>query len=142
MSMFIRDLLLEETEILTEECATNGQKSTFIHGIFMQAEKQNRNGRIYPKGILEEAVNVYNNDFIQKRRAMGELNHPPRLNVDPKEASHLITELTWNGNDVYGKAKILEGTPMGSILRGLLMAVFVWVLARVLLDQLKRTEKE
>lgn len=76
MSMFIRDLLLEETEILTEECATNGQKSTFIHGIFMQAEKQNRNGRIYPKGILEEAVHVYNNDFVSKKRSIGELNHP------------------------------------------------------------------
>lgn len=86
----------------------------------MQAEKKNRNGRIYPKSILEEAVGVYNNDFIKKRRAMGELNHPPRLNVDPKEASHLITELSWNGNDVYGKAKILEGTPMGSILKGLI----------------------
>lgn len=120
MSIFIRDLLLEETEILVEEASTNGQKNTYIHGIFMQAEKKNRNGRIYPKSILEEAVCVYNNDFIKKRRAMGELNHPPRLNVDPKEASHLITELSWNGNDVYGKAKILEGTPMGSILKGLI----------------------
>lgn len=121
MSLFIRDMLLEETQIITEETADfGGKKSTYIHGIFMQAEKKNRNGRIYPKSILDEAVSVYNKDFIQKKRAIGELNHPPRLNVDPAEASHLITELYWSGNDVFGKAKILEGTPKGSILKGLI----------------------
>ena len=118
MALFLSDMLLESTEILTE--ATNdGKKNLYIHGIFMQANKKNRNGRVYPKGILEEAVNVYNNDFVSKKRAIGELNHPTRLNVDPAEASHLITELTWDGSDVIGKARILEGTPKGAILKGL-----------------------
>lgn len=119
MAIFIRDLILEDTEILTE-ATTDGKKNLYIHGIFMQAEKKNRNGRIYPKSILEEAVSVYNKDFVKKSRALGELNHPPRLNVDPAEACHLITELVWNGSDVIGKAKILEGTPKGAILKGLI----------------------
>ena len=118
MAIFIRDMILEETEILTES-AKDGKKSMYIHGIFMQADKKNRNGRIYPKGILEEAINVFNTDLVQRNRAMGELNHPARLNVDPAEACHLITELKWNGTDVIGKARILEGTPKGAILKGL-----------------------
>lgn len=118
MSIFIRDLILEETEILTE-AASDGKKFMYIHGIFMQAEKKNRNGRVYPKGILEEAVEIFNKDFVLKNRALGELNHPPRLNVDPSEACHLITELSWDGSNVLGKARILEGTPKGAILKGL-----------------------
>lgn len=119
MAIFIRDLLLEDTEILTE-AAADGKKYSYIHGIFMQSEKQNRNGRVYPKSILEAAVEIFNNDLVKKNRALGELNHPSRLNVDPSEASHLITELTWDGYDVIGKARILEGTPKGSILKGLI----------------------
>jgi len=119
MAIFIRDLILEDTEIITEATA-DGKKNLYINGIFMQADKKNRNGRVYPKIILEEAVNVYNNDFVKKNRALGELNHPQRLNVDPAEACHLITELKWNGSDVIGKARILEGTPKGAILKGLI----------------------
>lgn len=118
MALFLSDMLLESTEILTE-ASSDGKKNLYIHGIFMQADKKNRNGRVYPKSILEEAVSIYNNDFVSKNRAIGELNHPSRLNVDPAEASHLITELTWGGSDVIGKARILEGTPKGSILKGL-----------------------
>ena len=119
MSTFIRDLILEETEVLTE-AASDGKKYTYIHGIFMQADKKNRNGRIYPKGVLQEAVDIFNRDLVSKNRAIGELNHPARLNVDPAEACHLITELKWNGSDVIGKARILEGTPKGAILKGLI----------------------
>jgi hypothetical protein len=118
MSSFIRDIILEETEILTE-AATDGKKYMYIHGIFMQADQKNRNGRIYPKSIMEEAVSVFNNDLVVKNRALGELNHPPRLNIDPAEACHLITELKWDGANVIGKARILEGTPKGAILKGL-----------------------
>lgn len=75
MATFIRDLILEETEIITEATA-DGRKNLYINGIFMQADKKNRNGRIYPKGILEEAVNVFSNDFVKRNRALGELNHP------------------------------------------------------------------
>lgn len=75
MAIFIRDLILEDTEIITEATA-DGRKNLYINGIFMQADKKNRNGRIYPKGILEEAVNVFSNDFVKRNRALGELNHP------------------------------------------------------------------
>ena len=119
MAIFIRDLILEDTEIITEATA-DGRKNLYINGIFMQADKKNRNGRIYPKGILEEAVNVFSNDFVKRNRALGELNHPTRLNVDPAEACHLITELRWEGSDVIGKARVLEGTPKGAILKGLI----------------------
>lgn len=119
MAEFIRDLILEETQILTEN-AGDGKKFMYIHGIFMQAEKKNRNGRIYPKSILESAVDIFNTDLVSKNRALGELNHPARLNVDPREACHLITELTWDGSNVIGKARILDGTPTGGILRGLI----------------------
>lgn len=115
MSMFIRDLLLEETEILTEECATNGQKSTFIHGIFMQAEKQNRNGRVYPKSILSEAVSIYNNDFVTKKRSIGELNHPcftPDANVFVVGKGLIpITDVV-SGDYVYGTNEHNITTPV------------------------------
>lgn len=118
MAIFIRDLILEDTEILTE-ATKDGKKNLYIHGIFMQADKKNRNGRIYPKSILAEAVEVYIKDLVSSNRALGEISHPPRINVDPVEASHLITELTWDGSNVIGKARILEGTPKGAILKGL-----------------------
>lgn len=119
MATFIRDLILEETEILTE-ASVDGKKYQYIHGIFMQAEKKNRNGRIYPQSILENAVDIFNRDLVSKNRALGELNHPARLNIDPAEACHLITELKWDGANVIGKARILEGTPKGAILKGLI----------------------
>lgn len=118
MALFIRELILEETQILTES-TKDGKKCMYIHGIFMQANKKNRNGRIYPREILESAVDIYTKDLVSKNRAMGELNHPQRLNIDPAEACHLITELTWDGDDIIGKARILEGTPKGAILKGL-----------------------
>lgn len=120
MAIFISDMILEETEILTES-TKDGKKSMYIHGIFMQSNKKNRNGRIYPKGIMEKAVEIFDRDLVSKNRALGELNHPKdRLNIDPAEACHLITELKWNGDDVIGKARILEGTPKGAILKGLI----------------------
>ena len=119
MSVFIRELLLEENQVI-EESAADGKKYQYIHGIFMQANKKNRNQRIYPRGIMESAVDIFTKDLVSKKRALGELNHPQRLNVDPAEACHLITELYWNGDDVYGKARVLEGTPKGAILKGLL----------------------
>lgn len=104
-------------QILTEE--TNGKKSLYIEGIFAQSEVKNRNGRVYPKKVMENAINTYIEGYVQKKRAVGEMNHPPRLNVDFERATHLITEMHWSGNDVYGKAKVLS-TPMGKVLEGLL----------------------
>jgi len=107
----------QELEYITE---SNGQKkSTYIKGIFMQSEKKNRNGRIYPKKIMEKAVETYSKTQIAAGRSVGELNHPegPTINLD--KVSHLITELTWEGNNVLGKAKLLD-TPMGLIAKGLI----------------------
>ena len=90
-----------------------------ISGIYMQAEKQNRNNRIYPRNVLQDAVSRFVAEQVSTGRAVGELNHPegPQINLD--KVSHRITELTWKGNDVYGKALILN-TPMGQIVKGLL----------------------
>lgn len=108
---------IEDVEYLCEE--RNGKKIPIIEGIFMQAEAKNRNGRIYPKAILESAVDTYVKNQVSRGRAVGELNHPdsPTINLD--KVSHKITELSWNGNNVIGKAEILE-TPMGQIVRGLM----------------------
>jgi hypothetical protein len=95
-------------------------KNLFIEGIFAQAELKNRNGRIYPKPIMESAINKYIKEYVQSKRALGELSHPEnRPQVKPEMASHLITELRMDGNNVYGKAKVLN-TPQGQIVRGLL----------------------
>ncbi len=107
----------DNLEILTEE--KNGKKSYAIEGIFMQAEAKNRNGRIYPRGVMESAVNKYNVEQVQKGRAVGELNHPEGPTVNLDKVSHKIENLDWQGNDVVGKATILE-TPMGQIVKGLL----------------------
>ena len=114
-------LITEHSEDLRyiAEAAENGEKKFIIDGIFMQAEQVNRNRRVYPKKVLESAVNKYVTDYVRKGRAVGELNHPegPTINLD--KVSHRITELKWNGNDVVGKALILD-TPMGKIVKGLL----------------------
>jgi len=100
------------------EGAGSGEKKVFIEGVFMQAEQENRNYRIYPREILAEAVGKYVKEQVMTGRAVGELNHPegPTINLD--KVSHRITSLRWNGNDVVGKALILN-TPMGMIVKGL-----------------------
>lgn len=101
-----------DTQVLVERTET-GSKNYYISGVFMQAEEKNRNGRVYPKSILEaELVNFQ--QLIQDRRALGELGHPdtPTINLD--KVSHLITELHFDGNNIVGKAKILP-TPNGQI---------------------------
>jgi len=101
------------------EAKEGGGKNHFIEGIFMQSEQKNRNGRIYPKAIMEKAVGKYVTEQINTKRAVGELNHPDGPTVNLDKVSHLITKLEWNGNDVVGKAQILD-TPMGNIVKGLL----------------------
>ena len=105
-------------QVITEK-TKDGKKSYVIEGVFMQADKKNRNGRVYEKSILESAVNKYVKEQVETGRAVGELNHPegPTINLD--KVSHKITELKWNGTDVVGKASILN-TPMGNIVEGLL----------------------
>ena len=97
----------------------NGEKSYVIEGVFAQAEQKNRNGRIYPRAIMERAVDKYVETQVSKNRAVGELNHPDGPTVNLDKVSHLITDLRFEGNDVIGKASILD-TPMGKIVKGLL----------------------
>ena len=101
------------------EAKEDGSKNHFIEGVFMQAESKNRNGRIYPKAIMEGAVDKYVTEQVSQNRAVGELNHPEGPTVNLDKVSHKITELSWKGNDVVGKAQVLD-TPMGNIVKGLL----------------------
>jgi len=113
----ITEYVENDLNYLTEE--KDGKKQYVIEGIFMQAESKNRNGRIYPKAVMEAAVDRYMTEQVSKGRAVGELNHPegPTINLD--KVSHKITELRWEGNNVVGKAQILD-TPMGQIVKGLM----------------------
>ena len=97
----------------------DGSKKYIIEGVFAQAEQKNRNGRIYPRKIMEKAVGKYVDEQVSKNRAVGELNHPEGPTVNLDKVSHLITDLHFEGNDVVGKASILD-TPMGKIVQGLL----------------------
>ena len=101
------------------EAKKNGEKGYVIEGVFMQADKKNRNGRVYEKPILEAAVKKYVDEQVSQGRAVGELNHPEGPTVNLDKVSHKITELKFKGSDVYGKASILK-TPMGQIIEGLL----------------------
>ena len=106
----------EDLQIATELNEATGKKSYFIEGIFMQGDIKNRNGRIYPAGILENEMNRYNKDFIETKRALGELGHPETPTINGDRVSHLITEMKRDGSDFVGKAKILS-TPMGEIVK-------------------------
>ena len=110
---------VEDIQVITEAKEDGKGKKYIIEGIFMQANKPNRNGRMYPREILEAACDKYVTEQVSKGRAVGELNHPegPTINLD--KVSHKITELNWDGDNVVGKATILD-TPMGKIVQGLL----------------------
>jgi len=107
----------EDLSYITE--GTGKAKNTFIQGVFMQSESKNRNGRMYPKKVMESAVKKYIKEQVSKGRAVGELNHPdgPTINLD--KVSHRITNLEFEGNNVVGKALILN-TPMGKVVKGLI----------------------
>jgi len=102
----------QDVKFLTEK-KEDGTKSVYIEGIFMQAETPNRNGRIYGRGIMEREVQKYQ-ELISEKRSLGELGHPPNPSINLTQVSHIITGLKFEGNDIYGKAKILD-TPMGKI---------------------------
>jgi len=110
--MFLITEVTQDVKYLTEK-KEDGTKNIFIEGIFMQAEKANRNGRMYPFSIMEKEVGRYQ-DLIKEKRSLGELGHPPNPQINLNQVSHLITNLRFEGNDVIGKAKILD-TPMGKI---------------------------
>ena len=109
----------EDLEVFELE-EEGGKKSLFIEGIFLQSEIKNRNGRVYPKELLEREVERYTGKYIKEKRAFGELGHPegPTINLD--RVSHMVTELSSDGNNWKGKAKVLKETPYGKIVQGIL----------------------
>tara|TARA_R100000152_G_C6778139_1_gene208580 strand:- start:1629 stop:2273 length:645 start_codon:yes stop_codon:yes gene_type:complete len=107
----------ENIEVITEE--RNGKKSLYISGPFMQAEMKNKNGRIYPRNVLFTEVKRYNDNYVQKNRAFGELGHPEGPGINLERVSHMITDLKEDGNNVVGKAKIMD-TPYGQIVQNLI----------------------
>ena len=108
---------ISKVEFITE--GKGSAKKSYIKGIFLQAEQVNRNGRMYPLSIMEREVNRYNEAFVQKGRALGELGHPDGPTVNLDRVSHKICELYKDGNNFIGKAQLLE-TPMGKIAKSLI----------------------
>lgn len=107
--------ITEDVQYITE----GKNKDLFIEGIFLQSEMKNRNGRIYPKSVMEREVTRYMKEYVEAGRAFGELGHPegPAINLD--RVSHMITSLKEDGNNYIGRAKIMN-TPMGNIVKNLI----------------------
>lgn len=108
----------EEIKVIKEDI-DSASKNYFIEGVFMQAELKNRNGRMYPQEMLEREIKRYNEEYVTKKRAFGELGHPdgPTINLD--RVSHMIVDLRSEGANFVGKAKILD-TPNGKIVKALI----------------------
>lgn len=109
---------VESAEYLVETDEKSGKKNHFITGIFMQAECKNRNGRIYPKAVMEREVKEYQK-LIDAKRSLGEMSHPNGPQINPERVSHMITKLWFEGNNIMGKAKLLN-TPMGTLAKNLI----------------------
>jgi len=109
--------ITEDVQYLQEE--KDGKKSTFIEGVFLQSEITNRNGRRYPREIMQREVQRYIDESVNKNRAYGELGHPDGPTVNLDRVSHMIVSLKEDGNNYIGKAKILN-TPMGNIVKTLI----------------------
>ena len=105
----------ENVEYIQE---ANG-KDLYIEGVFLQADVKNRNGRMYPSKVMEKEVKRYTKEYIDKKRAFGELGHPEGPTVNLDRVSHMITELTQDGSNWRGKAKVTD-TPHGNIVKSLI----------------------
>lgn len=115
-------LITEQNDNVVIESVSEGAgpgKAYFIQGVFLQANLQNRNGRVYPLDILEREVARYNQAYVSQRRALGELGHPDGPTINIERTSHLIVDLFQEGNNFIGKAKILD-TPMGKIVKNMI----------------------
>ena len=115
----ISEHIEQDTDYLIEQDEKTGNKNYKIKGIFMQADIKNRNGRIYPMEVLNKEVKRYNKEYINQKRAFGELGHPDGPTVNLERASHMITDLYPDGKNFIGEAKILS-TPMGEIVKSLM----------------------
>lgn len=105
-------------ELLKENDKESKEQQYYITGVFMQADKQNRNNRVYPLDIVKREVEAYNTKFVSQNRALGELGHPDTPTVNLDRVAHLIKELQLDGSNVVGKAKLLD-TPCGKIAKNL-----------------------
>ena len=114
-------------KLITEEISSvkfitegkGARKKMYIEGVFLQGDIKNRNGRLYPVNTLSKEVGRYNESFVKKGRALGELGHPEGPTVNLDRVSHKITQLRQEGNNFIGKAQLLE-TPMGKIAKSLI----------------------
>ena len=104
---------------LIEQDPKTGKDNVYIEGIMLQTEVKNKNGRIYPKEIMQKEVKRYTKEYINEKRAYGELGHPEGPTINLERTSHLIQSLKEDGNNFVGKAKVLS-TPMGEIVKNLL----------------------
>lgn len=114
---FVRQYISEEyikPQVELEE--STGKKSYYIEGIFMQGDKENRNKRLYPTSVIAEQLQEYSQNFIEKKRAFGELGHPQGPTVNLERVSHMITQIRQEGSNFIGKAKVLD-TPYGQIVK-------------------------
>ena len=109
---------LDNIEFITEDDA-EGKKNYRIKGVFMEADIKNRNNRMYPMNVLEKEVKRYNREYIQQKRAFGELGHPDGPTVNLERVSHMITKLYPDGKQFVGEAKIMD-TPFGKIVKNLI----------------------
>ena len=109
----------DDVNYLIEEDPKTGKKNMFIEGIMLQTEVKNKNGRIYPLEVMQKEVKRYNKEYIEQKRAYGELGHPEGPTINLERTSHLIESLEQDGKNFVGKAKILS-TPMGEIVKNLL----------------------
>lgn len=109
----------EEIKYISELNEETGKKSHFIEGVFLQSNLKNRNGRMYPKEVMQKEVARYTKESIEKKRAYGELGHPDGPTVNLDRVSHMIVGLKEDGDNFIGRAKILD-TPMGRIVKELI----------------------
>lgn len=110
---------IESVKCITEAAKDTKEKQYYIEGVFLQSNLKNKNGRMYPENTMDNEVNRYVKEYVEKNRAYGELGHPDSPSINLDRVSHMITGLRKEGTNWIGKAKILE-TPMGKIARGLL----------------------
>lgn len=111
----------EDINYITEQLdEASGKKKYMIEGVFMQGDIKNRNGRVYPAEVLDKEVQRYNEAYVTKNRAYGELGHPSGPTINLERVSHMITELKRDGSNFMGRAKIMTETPYGAIVKSLM----------------------
>lgn len=113
----ITETTQSDIQVLTED--KNGQKNYYIKGVFMESDTKNRNGRMYPTEIMGKEIGRYNNEYVKQNRAMGELGHPEGPTVNLERVSHIIKNLSVDGKQIIGEAKIMD-TPYGKIVKNLI----------------------